>query len=53
MSNESKVQLRYEESMVKTKILDVAAQLDVDDQYKREQAVEDLMTIVDWMEAKD
>jgi len=53
MCDESKVQLRYEESMLKTKILDVAAMLDVDEQYKREQAVKDLVAIVDWLEAKD
>jgi len=44
--------LRYEEALIKTKILDVAAQLDTDGQYKRETAVEELVRIVDWLEGK-
>ncbi|MRG87023.1 hypothetical protein [Salinibacillus xinjiangensis] len=41
---------RYEQNLVKTHILNVAAQLENDAQYTKKKAVEELVEIVDMME---
>jgi hypothetical protein len=44
------IEQRYEWSLIKTKILSVAAQLESDQEYSKEQAIEELIFIVDMME---
>ncbi|MGM8215186.1 hypothetical protein ACLIA0_06355 [Bacillaceae bacterium W0354] len=47
-----KLEVMYEKSLLKTKILDVACQLNNDEHYTKEQAVEDLMEIVEMIDDK-
>lgn len=46
------LELKYERSLLKTKILNVAAQLQNDHLYTKEQAIEDLLEIVEMLEDK-
>ena len=46
------LEVMYERSLLKTKILGVAAQLKNDHMYDKEQAIEDLLEIVEMLEDK-
>jgi hypothetical protein len=45
-----KLEQRHEWNLIKTKILSVAAQLENDSEYSKENAIEELVSIVDMME---
>ncbi len=47
------IEERYEGYLLKAKIMNVAAQLANDNQYRREDAVKELEGIVDWLEGKE
>lgn len=46
------VEERYENYLLKAKIMNVAAQLANDNQYTREDAVKEIEGIVDWLEGR-
>jgi len=44
---------RYESYLLRAKIMNVAAQLANDSHYEREDAVQELVNIVNWVEGKE